>query len=43
MYGQWLAQSGEELRDYPCFIERVNLFPDVTEQETIIDIYLPLQ
>lgn len=43
LYSQWLAASGETLRDFPCFIERVNLFPDVAEQQSIIDIYLPIE
>lgn len=43
LYGQWLPNSGEELRDFPCFMHRVNFFPDVAEHETIIDIYLPLK
>ncbi|MEW6990939.1 GyrI-like domain-containing protein [Colwelliaceae bacterium 6441] len=42
LYGQWLPQSGETLRDFPCILERVRMFPDVAESETIIDIYLPL-
>ncbi|MDT0604819.1 AraC family transcriptional regulator [Thalassotalea castellviae] len=42
LYGQWLPQSGEHLRDFPCILERVKMFPDVAESETIIDIYLPL-
>lgn len=43
LYATWLPQSGEELRDFPCFLHRVNLFPDVPEHAMIIDIYLPLQ
>jgi AraC family transcriptional regulator len=42
LYGTWLPQSGEELRDFPCFFHRVTLFPDVNENEMITDIYLPL-
>ncbi|MDO6446808.1 GyrI-like domain-containing protein [Colwellia sp. 1_MG-2023] len=42
LYGEWLPQSGEQLRDFPCILERVKMFPDVAESETIIDIYLPL-
>jgi len=42
LYGQWLPESGEELRDQPCIMHRVAMFPDVSESETIIDIYLPL-
>ncbi|WP_340678784.1 GyrI-like domain-containing protein [Paraglaciecola sp.] len=43
LYSQWLPQSGEILRDYPCFLHRVNFYPDVPENQSIIDIYLPLQ
>jgi AraC family transcriptional regulator len=43
LYAQWLPTSSETLRDFPCFIHRVNLFPDVTEQQSIIDIYLPIE
>jgi AraC family transcriptional regulator len=43
LYKQWLPESGEELRDFPLFFHRVNLFPDIPEHEAIIDIYLPLQ
>lgn len=42
LYAEWLPQSGEELRDFPCFFHRVSLFPDVPEHEMITDIYLPL-
>lgn len=42
LYGEWLPQTNEELRDFPCILERVKMFPDVPESETIIDIYLPL-
>ena len=43
LYKQWLPNSGEELRDFPCFFHRVNLFPDIPEHEIITDIYLPLK
>lgn len=42
LFGQWLPESNEELRDQPCIMHRVAMFPDVNESETIIDIYLPL-
>jgi len=42
LYTHWLPASGEELRDFPCFLHRVDLFPDVPEHEIITDIYLPL-
>ena len=43
LYGDWLAESGEELRDFSCFFHYVTKFPDVPENECITDIYLPLQ
>jgi len=43
LYRDWLAQSGEKLRDFPCYFHYINLFPEVAEHELITDIYLPLQ
>ena len=43
LYRQWLPESGEQPRDFPLFLERVNLHPQVPEQELITDIYLPLK
>jgi AraC family transcriptional regulator len=43
LYSQWLPQSGEELRDFPLFLQRVTFFPDVPEHEAVVDIFLPLK
>lgn len=43
LYAQWLPQSGEELRDFPLFLERLAFFPDVPEHEAVVEIYLPLR
>jgi len=43
MYAKWLPDSREELRDYHLFLERVKLFPDVSEREVITDIFLPIK
>ena len=43
LYGDWLPASGEELRDFPPFAQRVSFFPDVPENEAITDIFLPLR
>lgn len=43
LYGRWLSGSGERLRDYPVFFERVSFFPDVPETHAVTDILLPLQ
>ncbi|MCL4166324.1 UNVERIFIED_CONTAM: hypothetical protein GTU68_048890 [Idotea baltica] len=43
LYEEWLHNSDEKLRDFPCFLRYENLLPDVSEQELITDVYLPLQ
>ena len=37
LYAQWLPTSGEELRDYPLFLQRISFFPDVSEHEAVTD------
>jgi AraC family transcriptional regulator len=43
LYATWLPGSGEELRDFPLFMQRLTFFPDVPDSEAITDIYLPLR
>jgi len=43
LYRQWLPDSGEELRDYPCYFRYVNLLPEVDECDLITEIYLPIK
>jgi AraC family transcriptional regulator len=43
LYSQWLPQSGEELRDFPLYFQRVSFFPDVPEHAAVTDIFLPLK
>lgn len=43
LYSEWLPRSGEELRDFPIYFQRVKFFPDVPEAEAITDIFLPLK
>jgi len=43
LYATWLPASGEELRDFPLFVQRVAFFPDVPENEATVDIFLPLR
>jgi AraC family transcriptional regulator len=43
IFGEWLPESGRELRDCPVFVQRVRFFPEVPEHESISDIYLPLK
>lgn len=42
LYQKWLPQSGESLRDFPLYLQRIKFFPDVPEREAIIDIFLPI-
>ncbi|WP_106640084.1 AraC family transcriptional regulator [Allosphingosinicella vermicomposti] len=42
LYGEWLPESGQELRDFPPFAQRVRFFPDVPEHEAVTDIFLPI-
>jgi AraC family transcriptional regulator len=42
LYSQWLPQSGEELRDFPLFLQRVHFFPDVPEHQQLVELFLPL-
>lgn len=42
LYVHWLPDSGERLRDFPLFLQRVSFYPDVPEHEAIVDIFLPL-
>jgi AraC family transcriptional regulator len=43
LYAQWLPASGEELRDYPVYVQRVSMFPDAPEHEAVTDVFLPLR
>lgn len=43
LYRDWLPQSGEELRDFPCIFEYLNFIPDVEECDLLTDVYLPLK
>jgi AraC family transcriptional regulator len=43
LYGKWLPESKEELRDFPMYFHYINLLPEVAEGELITDIYLPLK
>lgn len=43
LYAAWLPGSGEELRDFPPYCQRVTFFPEVPEHEAITDIFLPLR
>ena len=43
LYATWLPDSGEEPRDFPLFLQRVRFFPNVPENEAIVDVFLPLR
>lgn len=43
LYSSWLSESCFELRDFPMFFERVSFFPEVSENEMITDIFLPIK
>lgn len=43
LYGEWLPNSGEELRDFPLYCQRISFFPDVPEQDAMTDLFLPLR
>ena len=43
LYTRWLPQSGEEPGDFPLFLQRLKFYPDVPEDEAVLDIYLPLR
>jgi len=43
VYADWLPRSGEDLRDFPMFAQRVSFFPDVAEHEAVTDIFVPLR
>lgn len=43
LYAEWLPNSGEEIRDFPIYLQRVKFFPDVPEHEAVIDVFLPLK
>ncbi len=43
LYRDWLPQSGEELRDYPCFFQYLNFIYEVDECDLQTDIFLPLK
>ena len=43
LYREWLPNSGEELRDFPCYFDYITLITDVEECDLITDIYLPIK
>ncbi len=43
LYSEWLTESEFEVRDFPLFLERVQLYPEVAENQAVTDIYLPIK
>nr|GAJ34779.1 hypothetical protein ygiV [Bradyrhizobium sp. DOA9] len=43
LYRDWLPASGEEARDFPIYCQRLSFFPEVPENETVAEIFLPLK
>jgi AraC family transcriptional regulator len=42
LYAEWLPGSGEELRDFPLFMQRVTFGPEVPAEEAVVDVFLAL-
>jgi AraC family transcriptional regulator len=43
LYRQWLPASGEEVRDFPLYCQRLSFFPEVSEREAVAEVFLPLK
>ena len=43
LYRDWLPASGEEVRDFPIYCQRLSLFPEVAEHEAVAELFLPLK
>lgn len=43
LQAEWLPASGETLRDFPPYLQRLCFFPEVPASEAQSDIFLPLR
>jgi len=43
LYQKWLPDSGEDLRDFPCFFRYLNFVHEVDECELLTEVYLPIK
>lgn len=43
LYREWLPDSGEEVRDFPLYCQRLTFFPEVPESEAVSELFLPLK
>lgn len=42
LYQTWLPESGETLREYPCFFKYLNFVHEVDECDLLTEVYLPI-
>ncbi|MCC2617832.1 AraC family transcriptional regulator [Aestuariibacter halophilus] len=42
VFRDWLPESGQQLRDFPCFFHYLNFIHQVDECDLLTDIYVPL-
>jgi AraC family transcriptional regulator len=43
LYGEWLPESGRELRDAPCFEKYLNSPEDTAPEDLLTEIYAPIE
>lgn len=43
LYRDWLPASGEDVRDFPLYCQRLSFFPEVPEHEAVAELFLPLK
>jgi len=43
LYGRWLPESGEELRDFPVYFHYLNFIGETPDHDLLTDVYLPLK
>ncbi|WP_346912450.1 AraC family transcriptional regulator [uncultured Roseibium sp.] len=43
LYRDWLPVSGEEVRDFPIYCQRLKFFPEVPEHQAVAEVFLPLK
>ena len=43
LHNEWLPGSAYELNDFPIFFHYINVGPDITVEEMVTDLYLPVR
>ena len=43
LYRDWLPASGEQVRDFPVYCQRLSFFPEVPAHEAVAELLLPLK